>query len=75
MPFSFPFHRLLFTAGIILLAEKLFLRFVAINFHQRALADPSRQKNRLGEALEPVYQTLNPLLSRKVHMQREDTKI
>ncbi|KAG1783181.1 Mechanosensitive ion channel-domain-containing protein [Suillus placidus] len=29
----------LFTAGIILFVEKLFLRFVAINFHQHALAD------------------------------------
>lgn len=29
----------LFTASIILFVEKLFLRFVAINFHQRALAD------------------------------------
>jgi hypothetical protein len=29
----------LFTAGLILLAEKLFLHFVAINFHQKALAD------------------------------------
>ncbi|OAX44520.1 hypothetical protein K503DRAFT_304184 [Rhizopogon vinicolor AM-OR11-026] len=37
----------LFTAGIILLAEKLFLRFVAINFHQRALADRLAE-NRLG---------------------------
>ncbi|KAL0574611.1 hypothetical protein V5O48_007361, partial [Marasmius crinis-equi] len=29
----------LFTAGIILLVEKLFLQFVAINFHEKALAD------------------------------------
>ncbi|KAG1752650.1 Mechanosensitive ion channel-domain-containing protein [Suillus paluster] len=37
----------LFTAGIILLVEKLFLRFVAINFHQRALADRLAE-NRMG---------------------------
>lgn len=37
----------LFTAGIILFAEKLFLRFVAINFHQHALADRLAE-NRMG---------------------------
>jgi len=41
------FPQALFTAGIILFAEKLFLRFVAINFHQRALADRLAE-NRLG---------------------------
>ncbi|KAJ7760396.1 Mechanosensitive ion channel-domain-containing protein [Mycena metata] len=37
----------LFSAGIILFFEKLFLRFVAINFHQKALADRLTE-NRLG---------------------------
>ncbi|KAJ7245129.1 Mechanosensitive ion channel-domain-containing protein [Mycena haematopus] len=37
----------LFSAAIILLVEKLFLRFVAINFHQKALADRIAE-NRLG---------------------------
>ncbi|KAJ7583391.1 Mechanosensitive ion channel-domain-containing protein [Mycena floridula] len=37
----------LFSAGIILLIEKLFLHFVAINFHQKALADRLAE-NRLG---------------------------
>ncbi|KAJ6518657.1 Mechanosensitive ion channel-domain-containing protein [Mycena sanguinolenta] len=37
----------LFSAAIILLVEKLFLRFVAINFHQKALADRLAE-NRLG---------------------------
>ncbi|KAG2349047.1 hypothetical protein BDR05DRAFT_1028210 [Suillus weaverae] len=37
----------LFTAGIILFVEKLFLRFVAINFHQHALADRLAE-NRMG---------------------------
>lgn len=37
----------LFTTAVILFMEKLFLRFVAINFHQRALADRLAE-NRLG---------------------------
>ncbi|KAH7887623.1 Mechanosensitive ion channel-domain-containing protein [Phlebopus sp. FC_14] len=37
----------LFAAALILFVEKLFLRFVAINFHQRALADRLAE-NRLG---------------------------
>lgn len=37
----------LFAAGIILLAEKVFLQFVAINFHQKALA-ARLAENRLG---------------------------
>jgi hypothetical protein len=37
----------LFASGIILLAEKLFLQFVAINFHQKAIADRLAE-NRLG---------------------------
>ncbi|KAF8160952.1 Mechanosensitive ion channel-domain-containing protein [Crassisporium funariophilum] len=37
----------LFAAGIILFVEKLFLQFVAINFHQKALAD-RLEENQLG---------------------------
>ncbi|KII85753.1 hypothetical protein PLICRDRAFT_44145 [Plicaturopsis crispa FD-325 SS-3] len=37
----------LFSASLILLAEKLFLRYVAINFHQKALAERLAE-NRLG---------------------------
>jgi len=37
--FFLPMTQVLFAAGIILLVEKLFLQFVAINFHQKALAD------------------------------------
>ncbi|KAF7356734.1 Calcium channel [Mycena venus] len=37
----------LFSASMIFLVEKLFLRFVAINFHQKALADRLAE-NRLG---------------------------
>ncbi|KAG6336681.1 hypothetical protein ID866_2388 [Astraeus odoratus] len=42
-----PLNQALFTTGVILFVEKLFLRFVAINFHQRALADRLAE-NRLG---------------------------
>lgn len=42
----------LFSAGVLLLAEKVFLRYVAINFHRKALADRLAE-NRLGlEALD-----------------------
>ncbi|KAI0629228.1 Mechanosensitive ion channel-domain-containing protein [Trametes polyzona] len=37
----------LFSAGILLLAEKAFLRYVAINFHRKALADRIAE-NQLG---------------------------
>jgi hypothetical protein len=37
----------MFTSGIILFVEKLFLQFVAINFHEKALADRLAE-NRLG---------------------------
>ncbi|KAF9445920.1 hypothetical protein P691DRAFT_709572 [Macrolepiota fuliginosa MF-IS2] len=37
----------MFAAGMILFAEKLFLQFVAINFHEKALAD-RLVENRLG---------------------------
>ncbi|KAI0065583.1 hypothetical protein BV25DRAFT_1708104 [Artomyces pyxidatus] len=37
----------LFSVGVILLVEKIFLQFIAINFHQKALADRLAE-NRLG---------------------------
>ncbi|OBZ66486.1 hypothetical protein A0H81_13558 [Grifola frondosa] len=37
----------LFSAGLLLLVEKVFLRYVAINFHRKALADRLAE-NRLG---------------------------
>lgn len=47
----------LFAASIILLVEKLFLQFVAINFHQKALADRLAE-NRLGlKALDLLSNT------------------
>lgn len=50
--FSNRFRQALFAAGVIILAEKIFLRFVAINFHQKALSERLAE-NRLGlEALD-----------------------
>ena len=40
-------QKVLLAAAIILFVEKLFLNFVAINFHQKALAD-RLEENRLG---------------------------
>lgn len=42
----------LFTAGIILFIEKFFLRFVAIRFHQKALADRLAQNRLALKALD-----------------------
>ncbi|KAI0313274.1 hypothetical protein OF83DRAFT_1165648 [Amylostereum chailletii] len=62
----------LFSAGVILLVEKICLHFVAINFHQKALADRLAE-NRLGlKALdrlsnaEPARPKKNPYI-RKGH--------
>lgn len=55
----------LFTAGVILFVEKLFLRFVAINFHQRALADRLAE-NRLGlKALDHLSNATATLVPKK----------
>ncbi|KAF8078076.1 Mechanosensitive ion channel-domain-containing protein [Lyophyllum atratum] len=54
----------LFAASIILLVEKLFLQFVAINFHQKALAERLAE-NRLGlRALDRLSNT-HPVLNKK----------
>lgn len=49
MPFSFPGHAMqaFFTTGVILLVEKIVLRYIAINFHRKALADRLIE-NRIG---------------------------
>ncbi len=47
----------LFSASVLLLAEKIFLRYVAINFHRRALADRIAE-NQLGlRALDRLSNT------------------
>lgn len=51
------FLKAMFSAGMILLVEKLFLHFVAINFHEKALADRLAE-NRLGlKALDRLSNT------------------
>ncbi|KAH0839914.1 Mechanosensitive ion channel-domain-containing protein [Lanmaoa asiatica] len=50
----------LFTAAVILFVEKLFLRFVAINFHQRALADRLAE-NRLGLKALDLLSNVQPV--------------
>ena len=42
-----PARQALFTASVLVLAEKIFLRYVAINFHRKALADRLTE-NKLG---------------------------
>jgi len=68
----------LFAAGIILFVEKLFLRFVAIQFHQKALADRLAE-NRLGlKALDrlsnaqPMANKRNPYM-KKGHKSTQST--
>jgi len=62
----------MFASGMILFAEKLFLQFVAINFHEKALADRLAE-NRLGlKALDrlsnaPVFPSRKPVQPRRGH--------
>jgi len=63
----------LFSAGLIILAEKVFLRFVAINFHQKALAERLAE-NRLGlEALDRLSNA-QPNPQRKSHYGKKGHK-
>ena len=62
----------MFASGMILFVEKLFLQFVAINFHEKALADRLTE-NRLGlKALDrlsnaPVLHLRKPVQPRRGH--------
>ncbi|KAI3619617.1 calcium channel [Moniliophthora roreri] len=56
----------LFSAGIILLVEKIFLQFVAINFHQKALADRLAE-NRLGLKALDRLSNATPVTPRRGH--------
>ena len=62
----------MFASGVILFVEKLFLHFVAINFHKKALADRLAE-NRLGlKALDrlsnaPVLHLHKPVQPRRGH--------
>ncbi|THU99162.1 hypothetical protein K435DRAFT_828267 [Dendrothele bispora CBS 962.96] len=60
----------LFSAGIIFLVEKTFLQFVAINFHQKALADRLNE-NRIGlKALDRLSNAQPSYNGRKNHARR-----
>lgn len=52
------------AAAIIVFAEKLFLNFVAINFHQKALAD-RLEENRLGLKALDCLSKAHPVASKK----------
>ncbi|KAJ7077903.1 Mechanosensitive ion channel-domain-containing protein [Mycena belliarum] len=55
----------LFSCGIIFLAEQMFLRFVAITFHQKALADRLAE-NRLGLTALDRLSNAQPAPSKKM---------
>ncbi|KAJ8094346.1 hypothetical protein PM082_010780 [Marasmius tenuissimus] len=60
----------LFTAGMIFLVEKLFLQFVAINFHEKALADRLTE-NRLGlKALDRLSNATPVVATKKANPRR-----
>ncbi|KAG5635826.1 hypothetical protein H0H81_009991 [Sphagnurus paluster] len=54
----------LFAASIILLVEKLFLQFVAINFHQKALTE-RLEENRLGLKALDRLSNAQPTINKK----------
>ncbi|OCH93689.1 hypothetical protein OBBRIDRAFT_790044 [Obba rivulosa] len=53
-----------FALGLLLLAEKIFLRYVAINFHRKALADRIAE-NRLGLLAIERLSTAHPAATRR----------
>ncbi|KZT28755.1 hypothetical protein NEOLEDRAFT_1128961 [Neolentinus lepideus HHB14362 ss-1] len=63
----------LFASGIILLVEKIFLRFVAINFHQKALAERLTE-NRLGLKALDRLSNAQPSVYRRVNYGRRGHK-
>lgn len=61
----------LFAAGIVLLVEKLFLHFVAINFHEKALAERLAE-NRLGlKALDRLSNARPDSVKKSPHVKRD----
>ncbi|KAG7093888.1 hypothetical protein E1B28_007527 [Marasmius oreades] len=60
----------LFSAGVIFLVEKLFLQFVAINFHEKALADRLAE-NRIGlRALDRLSNATPVVTARRPNARR-----
>jgi hypothetical protein len=55
----------LFSAGILLLAEKIFLRYVAINYHETALAERLAE-NRLGLKALDRLSNAHPVVTKKL---------
>lgn len=56
----------LFSASVVLFIEKLFLQFIAINFHEKALADRLAE-NRLGlKALDRLSNAHSPVPTKRV---------
>lgn len=53
-----------FSAGIVIFIEKLFLQFVAINFHQKALADRLAE-NQLGLKALDYLSNVHPVVEKK----------
>ncbi|KAF9047322.1 Mechanosensitive ion channel-domain-containing protein [Panaeolus papilionaceus] len=65
------FMQALFAAGIILFVEKLFLQFVAVNFHEKALAE-RLSENQLGlKALDSLSNAQSiPIIKRYPYFKR-----
>ena len=62
------------SAAIIVFVEKLFLNFVAINFHQKALAD-RLEENRLGLKVLDSLSKAHPVALKKPHHKRGHNRI
>jgi hypothetical protein len=60
----------LFAASVILLAEKVFLQFVAINFHQKALADRLHENRVALKALDRLSNAQPLLVKKPAHARR-----
>jgi hypothetical protein len=57
-------NQALFSAGLLLLAEKVFLRYVAINYHETALAERLAE-NRLGLKALDRLSNAHPVVTKK----------
>ncbi|KAH9485263.1 Mechanosensitive ion channel protein Msy1 [Psilocybe cubensis] len=62
-----------FSAGIIIFVEKLFLQFVAINFHQKALADRLAE-NQLGLKALDYLSNVHPYSAKKAAYNKRSHK-
>ena len=60
----------MFAASIILLAEKLFLQFVAINFHEKALAERLTLNRLALKALDRLSNAQPPIVKKQPYHKR-----